>query len=214
MRCRPGTERAKDHAFLGTEAITIDAWNPTTGGLSFEGKFKFSGDGTGNQSALNQAGMILGFFSYEKTPRDHHTEIDFEVFTSNLKDPALNQISTNVFNGSRILTIHDPVHNRNVNIDYDPLSYPNNPLPNAEYHTYRFEWFPNWVNFYIDNKLLRTVTNPELGSGSKQGPATSPQHLGPIHEHRSCQRRLEREQCGRSLARAGNERCCSQDLLR
>ena len=52
------------------------------------------------------------------------------------------------------------MHNRNVNIDYDPLSYPNNPLPNAEYHTYKFEWFPNWVNFYIDNKLLRTVTNP------------------------------------------------------
>ena len=153
--------KPKDHAFLGTEAITIDAWNPTTGGLSFEGRFKFSGDGTGNQSALNQAGMILGFFSYEKTPRAHHTEIDFEVFTSNLKDPALNQISTNVFNGSRILTIHDPVHNRNVNIDYDPLSYPNNPLPNAEYHTYKFEWFPNWVNFYIDNKLLRTVTNPD-----------------------------------------------------
>ena len=78
-----------NHAFLGTEAITMDAWNPTTGGLSFEGRFKFSGDGTGNQAALNQAGMILGFFSYEKFPRAHHTEIDFEVFTSNLKDPAL-----------------------------------------------------------------------------------------------------------------------------
>ena len=47
------------------------------------------------------------------------------------------------------------------NIAYDPLSYPNNPLPNAEYHTYKFEWFPNWVNFYIDDKLLRTVTNPD-----------------------------------------------------
>ena len=53
------------------------------------------------------------------------------------------------------------MHNRDVSIDYDPLSYPNNPLPNAEYHTYKFEWFPNWVNFYIDNKLLRTVTNPD-----------------------------------------------------
>src|SRR5262245_4352419 len=41
-----------EHAFLGTEAITRDAWNPTTGGLSFEGKFKFSGDGTANPSAL------------------------------------------------------------------------------------------------------------------------------------------------------------------
>ena len=56
---------------------------------------------------------------------------------------------------------YDPVHNRNVKIAYDPLSYPNNPLPNAEYHTYKFEWFPSWINFYIDGKLLRTVTNPD-----------------------------------------------------
>jgi len=154
---------ADQHAFLGTEAITKEAWNPTTGGLAFEGRFKFSGDGTGNQAALTQGGMILGFFSYEKNapPNDFHTEIDFEVFTSNLKNPALNQISTNVFNGSRTLTIHDPVHDRDVNIAYDPLSFPNTPLPNAEYHTYRFEWFPNWINFYIDGVLLRTVTNPD-----------------------------------------------------
>jgi hypothetical protein len=143
---------ADKHAFLGTEAITKDAWNPTTGGLAFEGKFKFSGDGTGNQSALNQGGMILGFFSFERNPPlpeppNHHTEIDFEVFTSNLKNPALNQISTNVFNGSKTLTIHDPVHNVDVRIAYDPLSFPNNPLPNAEYHTYKFEWFPNWITF-------------------------------------------------------------------
>jgi hypothetical protein len=155
-----------EHAFLGTEAITKDAWNPKNGGLSFEGKFKFSGDGTGNQSALTQGGMILGFFSFEKNPPlpeppNHHTEIDFEVFTSNLRNSALNQISTNVFNGSKTLTIRDTVHNRDVQIDYDPLSYPNNPLPNAEYHTYKFEWFPSWVTFYIDGKVLRTVTNPD-----------------------------------------------------
>ena len=46
-------------------------------------------------------------------------------------------------------------------IDYDPLSYPNNPLPNAEYHTYKFEWFPSWVTFYIDGEAIRTVTNPD-----------------------------------------------------
>ena len=160
---RSPNKRPNEHAFLGTEAITIDAWNPMTGGLSFEGRFKFSGDGTGNPDALKQGGMILGFFSYQKNapPGDFHTEIDFEVFTSNLKNPDLNQISTNVFNGSKTLTIHDPVHNRDVRIAYDPLSYPNNPLPNAEYHTYKFEWFPSWINFYIDDKLLRTVTNPD-----------------------------------------------------
>lgn len=151
-----------EHAFLGTEAITIQSWNPTTGGLSFEGRFKFSGDGSGNQAALNQGGMILGFFSYEKNAPsgDLHTEIDYEVFTSNLKDPTKNQISTNVFNGSKILKIYDPVHNAYVDIGYDPLSFPNNPLP-TEYNTYRFEWFPNWINFYINGNLIRTVTNPD-----------------------------------------------------
>src|SRR5215207_301416 len=160
---RAPNKRPNEHAFLGTEAITRDAWTPATGGLSFEGKFKFSGDGTGNPSALTQGGMILGFFSFEKNapPNDFHTEIDFEVFTSNLKNPSLNQISTNIFNGSKTLTIHDPVHNRDVHIAYDPLSYPNTPLPNAEYHTYKFEWFPSWVTFYIDGKVLRTVTNPD-----------------------------------------------------
>lgn len=150
------------HAFLGTEAITNAAWNPLSGGLAFQGDFKFSGDGTGNTAALQQGGMIIGFFSYEKNapPNDFHTEIDFEVFTSNLKNPAKNQISTNIFNGERKLTIHDPVHNTDVSIAYDPLSYPNNnPMPNAGYHTYRFEWFPSWISFYIDGKLLREVTN-------------------------------------------------------
>ena len=136
-----------------------------SGGLSFEGKFKFSGDGTGNQSALNQGGMILGFFSYEKNPprgTGLHTEIDFEVFTSNLKDPALNQISTNVFNGSkyphRFRTRCTTCRRQTSLTTRCPIR--TTPLPNAEYHTYKFEWFPNWINFYIDDKLLRTVTNP------------------------------------------------------
>jgi hypothetical protein len=159
-----------NHVFLGTEAITTQSWNPTTGGLSFEGRFKFSGDGTGNQAALNQGGMIIGFFSYDINPTtvpgklDFHTEIDVEVFTSNFKNPALNQVSTNVFNGSKNLKIYDPVHQVYVNyppgIAMDPLSY-KAPLANSGYHTYKFEWFPGWINWYIDGKLLRTVTNPD-----------------------------------------------------
>ena len=162
--------KAKDHAFLGTEAITKDAWNPTTGGLSFEATFKFSGDGTGNQAALNQGGMIIGFFSYDKNPTtdpnrlDFHTEIDIEVFTSNLKDPSLNQVSTNVFNGTKKLQIYDPVRKVFVNppdgIAQDPLSYPA-PLANSDFHTYKFEWFPSWIKFYVDGKHIRTVTNPD-----------------------------------------------------
>ena len=63
-------KKPNDHAFMGTEALTIDAWNPMTGGLSFEGKFKFSGEGNGT-SGLTQGGMIIGFFTYEKNaPRD------------------------------------------------------------------------------------------------------------------------------------------------
>ena len=160
-----------------------------TGGLSFEGKFKFSGDGTGNQSALTQGGMIIGLFTYEKNPPPNgfHTEIDFEVFTSNLKNPNLNQISTNVFNGLHDLKILNKKTNTYIEIPYDPQSYPNkDPLPNEEYHTYKFQWFPNWITFYIDDKPLRTVTDPKAlpvptrdqqfhlniwGAGTDWGPA-------------------------------------------
>ena len=158
-----------NHVFLGTEAITTQSWNPTTGGVSFEGKLKFSGDGTANQAALNQGGMIIGFFSYDINPTtdpgrlDFHTEIDIEIFTSNFKNPALNQVSTNVFNGSKYLQIWDPVHKVYVNsppgIAMDPLSF-KAPVANSGFHTYKFEWFPGWINFYLDGKLLRTVTNP------------------------------------------------------
>src|SRR4051812_22322955 len=59
---RDPTKPIDKHAFLGTEAITTQAWNPLTGGLAFQGDFKFSGDGTGNTAALQQGGMIIGFF--------------------------------------------------------------------------------------------------------------------------------------------------------
>ncbi|GEP61566.1 family 16 glycosylhydrolase [Reyranella soli] len=188
----------KDHAFIGTEALSIDAWNPTTGGLSFEGKFKFSGDGTGNQSALTQGGMIIGFFTYEKNPPPNgfHTEIDFEVFTSNLKDPNLNQVSTNVFNGLHDLEILNEKTKTKIKIPYDPQSYPNtDPLPNEGYHTYKFQWFPNWITFYIDDKQLRTVTDPNAlpvptrdqqlhlniwGAGTDWGPANGDWFGNPV----------------------------------
>ena len=160
-----------------------------TGGLSFEGKFKFSGDGTGNQSALNQGGMILGFFTYEKNPprTDFTPRSTSRSSPATSKTPHLNQISTNVFNGSHDLTIYDTMHKHVIETSlttHCPIR--TSPLPNAEYHTYKFEWFPNWINFYIDDKLLRTVTNPNSlpdpsrdqrlhlniwGQGTDMGPA-------------------------------------------
>ncbi len=76
-------------SFLGSEAITREAFSLPGGGggIAFECKFKFEG---------TQGGMIAGFFAYQAFPpgadRDIHDEIDFEILTTNLK-----KISTNVF---------------------------------------------------------------------------------------------------------------------
>ena len=146
-----------------------------------------------------------------------HTEIDIEVFTSNLAYPALNQVSTNVFNGTKYLQIWDPVHKVYVNppkgIAQDPLSYTAPQANDGNYHTYKFEWFPSWINFYVDGKHIRTVTNPNSLPVATKDQKTSPQPLGPSHEYRSCLGRLDRKARGRSLARARTVRPW-QDLLR
>jgi hypothetical protein len=123
-------------AFSGSEAITRlgFALPGNGGGIAFEAKLRFEG---------TQGGMIAGFFSYQEFPlgadRDIHDEIDVEILTTNL-----NKLSTNVYaheSGQR--TAH-------------PLSFPVTPGTFSNWHTYRMEWFPDQVRWFIDSYLLRT----------------------------------------------------------
>lgn len=123
------------NAFSGSEAITNQSWDLTGGGIAFEGKFRF--DST-------QGGMITGFFSFQDFPsgavRAPHDEIDFEILTTQLK-----KISTNVFtieNGSQF---SEP-HSIDMNGSF------------SDFHTYRMEWTPTMVRWFVDGQLIRTDT--------------------------------------------------------
>jgi hypothetical protein len=119
----------------GREAITNQAFAlpGNGGGIAFEAKLKFEGQG----------GMIAGFFSYQQFPpganRDIHDEIDIEILTTNL-----NKLSTNVYaHESGQKTAH-------------PQSIVVTPGTFSAWHTYRMEWFPDHVGWFIDGYLLRT----------------------------------------------------------
>ena len=122
-------------AFSGSEAITKQAWDVNTGGIAFEGRFRYEG---------TQGGMIAGFFSYQDFPpnvnRNVHDEIDYEILTTNL-----NKISTNVF-------AHEPG---------DKTAHPHSIAMTgsfADWHTYRMEWLPGMVRWFVDGTLIRTET--------------------------------------------------------
>jgi hypothetical protein len=107
------------------------------GGIAFEAKLKFEG---------TQGGMIAGFFTYQQFPpgadRDIHDEIDVEILTTNL-----NKLSTNVYaHESGQKTAH-------------PLSIAVISGTFSDWHTYRMEWFPDHVSWFIDGDLLRTETD-------------------------------------------------------
>ncbi len=129
------------NAFSGSEAITRLAFAlpGNGGGIAFEAKLKFEG---------TQCGMIAGFFTYQQFPpganRDIHDEIDVEILTSALTTSDHYRISTNVYaHESGQKTAH-------------PQSLPVTPGTFSAWHTYRMEWFPDHVSWFIDGYLLRT----------------------------------------------------------
>jgi hypothetical protein len=134
-------------AFLGSEAITIQDFSIANGqGVAFEGRMKM--DST-------QTGMIAGFFSYQhfadgvsRVPQD---EIDFEILTAQQA-----KMSTNIFLNSLPKDHNDA-----------PASVP---MTGSfqDWHTYRMEWLPGMVRFFIDGTLVRIDT---------QNVPTAPQQL-------------------------------------
>jgi beta-glucanase (GH16 family) len=90
--------------------------------------------------------MIAGFFTYQQFPpgadRDIHDEIDVEILTSNL-----NKLSTNVY------------AHQSGQQTANPLSIPISPGAFSVWHTYRMEWFPDHVSWFVDTHPLRTITD-------------------------------------------------------
>ena len=124
-------------AFSGSEAITIKAFAlpGNGGGIAFQGKLRFQS---------TQGGMIAGFFSYQQFPpgadRDIHDEIDVEILTTNLQ-----KVSTNVFAHE---SLKKTAHPQSIPVAQGTFS---------GWHTYRMEWFPDHVSWFINGSLIRTV---------------------------------------------------------
>jgi beta-glucanase (GH16 family) len=139
----PGTGRNYDPSFLGSEAITNKVFSlpGNGGGLAFEAKFKFEG---------TQGGMVAGFFTFQDfaagANRNIHDEIDDEILTTNLQ-----RLSTNVFAQQPLDQTAQP-----SSLPKYPDTLPTNYFSN--WHTYRMEWFPDHVTWYIDGVAIRTET--------------------------------------------------------
>ena len=94
--------------------------------------------------------MIAGFFTYQTFSPGQgqaaHDELDFEVLTTETQ-----RVSTNVFTAS---SGTDNPHS----LPASPGTFSSDTF-NA-WHTYRIEWLPSMVKWYMDGTLIRTETNP------------------------------------------------------
>ncbi|MFC7399269.1 family 16 glycosylhydrolase [Chelatococcus sp. GCM10030263] len=132
MNLRLDTYNASDpnhSTFLGSEAITKQLFDLSSGPIAFEARVRYAQD---------QRGLIGGFFTFAGPP-DTHDEIDFEAMSN-----SFNQIQTNIYHNEPLGEGH-------------PLSYPVTGSL-SDYHTYRIEWLPNMVRWLVDGKEVRTET--------------------------------------------------------
>ena len=79
---------------------------------------------------------ITGFFLYEEP--DFHKEIDIEIFN----DPSGRILFTTYAGG-------EETNNVEKKLSFDPT---------ADFHNYRFDFYPERIDFYVDGKLLHRFT--------------------------------------------------------
>jgi len=123
-------------SFLGSEAITKLAFGPAKGaGISFEVKARL---------VDTQGGIVGGFFPFVTLPNDRHDEIDFEALSNDLV-AGRNRIQTNIYANEPLGEGHPA---------FKPIATPLN-----KFHTYRIEWLPDRVRWFVDGKMVRVDTD-------------------------------------------------------
>ena len=89
----------------------------------------------------DKAGAVVGWFVYLGSPLN---EIDIEFLTQD------------------ITHVHFTLHHIDVGVDYDkvPIDFD----PSTGFHEYRFDWYADRVEYFIDGEHLSTLTNrvPDL----------------------------------------------------
>jgi hypothetical protein len=129
-------------SFYNSEAVSNQTFGPPTGnhGLAFTAQVFYSSDSV-------QQGLIGGFFLLWVDPDNSkvHDELDFEAFTN-----FPNQIQTNAYHNEPFYTGH-------------PIKYAlSGPTPAvAQVHTYEIDWFQHEVDWKVDGKTVRTITDTD-----------------------------------------------------
>ncbi|WP_108662878.1 family 16 glycosylhydrolase [Acuticoccus kandeliae] len=113
--------------YFGSEAISRQEFS-VGNGIAFEGEMRLAQD---------QRGLIAGFFPFWGDA-NRHDEIDWEL----IPNRGLNNVQTNLY----------------VNDTYSGGNWKIHPIdePMTEFHTFRIEWLPNQVRWYVDGELVRT----------------------------------------------------------
>lgn len=149
----------------GSAMIALDTYNPT--GASFYGTDLISdelfyleqGISVTVRARMDEsmpAGVVCGIFLYAKpksTANTLHDEIDFELLSN---DPY--KVSTNIYG------------NESLGIGH-PAAFEYNYGSATDFHDYTIDWLPGRVSWYVDDVLIRTVTNQ------------SPIPVGPMYLH-------------------------------
>jgi beta-glucanase (GH16 family) len=107
----------------------------------------------------NAPSSITGFFLYYG--RDYEDEIDIEIFNNadSITGPEADK------NRTIWLTTYAPHYDANGNLVQDWTYHAEKTLPfdpTAAYHTYRFDYYPGKVSFYIDDTLLQEFPAADL----------------------------------------------------
>lgn len=177
------TQRSQPPTVSGSNVrITVETFNPT--GFSFWGTNLISDRsfavGQGLRVAVRAkmdspeaSGVVGGIFLYSLRPGSStlHDEIDFELLGN-----RPNQVQTNIY-GAEPLGVGHPVF-----VPYASGSA-------TDYHLYEIDWLPSQVSWYVDGRLVRTVTShvpagpmylhlnmwaPDVGWAEAYSPAIQP----------------------------------------
>ena len=143
----------------GIATLTLDTYNPTAAGSLFRGSEIITNSLYSRDNGLifeartrlvspTAGGLIGSLFSYDVfgSIRD---EIDFELVSNDVINNN-DRILTNVFQD-------DPFTGPGSGGDSAFVAVPGIDL--TQFNTYRIEWLPNRLDWYVNDVLVRTATN-------------------------------------------------------
>lgn len=140
-----GTLFLPDHALYNGGAVTLASNIRDHSGSQLETWNMYPyGSYSARMKLFMNEGNVMSFFVYDGRPENQH-QIDFEFY----KEGGQNYVFFVSHNGGR-------QNSYLYKLPFDPW---------ASYHTYMFKWYPDRVEYYIDNKKLWVSTGDSIPDG-------------------------------------------------